>query len=460
MAAKTKAEVDAQSAADRAWDSLNYSYDQKAKKINQNYDKAYSQASNQQLARGMQRSSYANQVLAGVNQQRNQALSDNEDALIADYQKWRYQIDRDEVEDSKWWNEFNEKARQFNATHELNRDIASNNYNVQLEQLNQSAQRLALDNTIASNNYNIANMQNWISQQGVNNDYALGLAKLEQGDKSLALDELKESNRHNETLAQQALTKELTSAELTQKQSQFEASQAQTKELTEAELAEKRRQFDEGLKQKNSQFSDEMAYKYAALALDDKQGAEQLKLEYDKLAQQNDQFEKEIDYNKAASDQKYAYESAMTLIQNGRMPSAELLAMAGITNADDLAALQAIADHNLSQLTGTGSSSGGGGSGSSGGSGDNKGNGDKQETSEEFLARIGLTKEQFGNAWNASANSAKDTLNAAKDTYNQNILNQINKFFTPKSDNHTPTGRNGTNAAAKNSKDDDIKKIK
>lgn len=377
MAAKTKAEVDAQSAADRAWDSLNYSYDQKAKKINQNYDKAYSQASNQQLARGMQRSSYAGQVLAGVNQQRNQALSDNEDALIADYQKWRYQIDRDEVEDSKWWNEFNEKARQFNATHELNRDIASNNYNVQLEQLNQSAQRLALDNTIASNNYNIANMQNWISQQGMNNDYALGLAKLEQGDKSLALDELKESNRHNENLAQQALTKELTSAELTQKQSQFEASQAQTKELTEAELAEKQRQFNEGLKQKDSQFSDEMAYKYAALDLDDKHHTENLALQYAQLDEEKRQFDENIDWDRAKTDKQYASNYAMTMIQNGFKPSKELLAAAGISETD-AETMYAWADQVMEErLKANGSGSGGNGGGNGGGGGDDDGGDDK-----------------------------------------------------------------------------------
>ena len=84
--ARTKKDVDSMDTRERLWDSLQNSYGYKRENINDSYNQAYSQADRQALSRGMQRSSYNNQTLANINQQRNKALMDNDDQLIADYE--------------------------------------------------------------------------------------------------------------------------------------------------------------------------------------------------------------------------------------------------------------------------------------------------------------------------------------------------------------------------------------
>lgn len=88
ISAKNRAEVEAQTAPDQMWESMSNQYDQQAKQIQQGYDRAYSQADNQLLSRGMGRSSYGAQVLANVNQQGLQAQTENHNNLIAAYQNW------------------------------------------------------------------------------------------------------------------------------------------------------------------------------------------------------------------------------------------------------------------------------------------------------------------------------------------------------------------------------------
>ena len=152
-------------------DSLQGVYDQQREESARQYSRAYSQADRQLLSRGMQRSSYAGQVLAGVGNQSVRAqqqiadaqaaavakiedqrtqLQQNLDAQMAQYtasqqndvmkrmrelqdteynrqvDAWKsqstltqqimqamYQQERDKIADQQWEREFNETVRQF-----------------------------------------------------------------------------------------------------------------------------------------------------------------------------------------------------------------------------------------------------------------------------------------------------------------------------------------------------------
>ena len=86
MAAKTKKDVEQQSAKDRLWDSLDYSYGKQREQSDEAYDKAIAQTDRQALSRGMQRSSYNNATLANLQNQKVKAQNDITSSQIADYQ--------------------------------------------------------------------------------------------------------------------------------------------------------------------------------------------------------------------------------------------------------------------------------------------------------------------------------------------------------------------------------------
>ena len=112
--AKTRQEVDNMSKADRLWDSLSYSYGRKGDMLNKEYDRAYSQADRQALSRGMQRSTYNNQTLANVNENRINALNDNQSALIADYENRLGQLEEQEWQQDFQERQFAKNQRQYN----------------------------------------------------------------------------------------------------------------------------------------------------------------------------------------------------------------------------------------------------------------------------------------------------------------------------------------------------------
>ena len=63
------------------------------------------------------------------------------------------------------------------------------------------------------------------------------------------------------------------------------------------------------------------------------------------------QFDASLDFDKMTHDQKYAYQTAMAILENGQMPSEELLMAAGLS-AEDAAKLMA-------QIEASGGGSGG-----------------------------------------------------------------------------------------------------
>lgn len=114
--ARNQQDVNNMSARERLWDSLNYSYGKKREESDKSFAKAYSQAVNQGIKTGMQRSSYGAQTLANINKQQIDAQNDIYDSLIADYENRVYQLERDELEDAWKQKQFDESQRQYNET--------------------------------------------------------------------------------------------------------------------------------------------------------------------------------------------------------------------------------------------------------------------------------------------------------------------------------------------------------
>ncbi len=112
--AKNKQDVDNMTAEQRAWDSLTYSYDKKKEASNLSFDKAISQQDRTLMGRGLQRSSYAMNTLAGLQNSKIKAANDIESEKIADYENRRYQIDRDAANDAYLRQQYEEGVRQFN----------------------------------------------------------------------------------------------------------------------------------------------------------------------------------------------------------------------------------------------------------------------------------------------------------------------------------------------------------
>ena len=91
--AKNRKDVDNMTAEERAWDSLNYSYGKKRESSDKSYNKAISQQDRTMQRRGMGRSSYGMQTLAGLQNEKNKAANDIYSEQIADYENRRYQIE-------------------------------------------------------------------------------------------------------------------------------------------------------------------------------------------------------------------------------------------------------------------------------------------------------------------------------------------------------------------------------
>lgn len=123
--ARNQQDVNNMSARERLWDSLNYSYGKKREDSDKSFAKAYSQAVNQGIRTGMQRSSYGAQTLANINKQKIDAQNDIYDAQIADYENRMYQIERDEKADEQWDKEYQEKLRQFNENMAFQKERAN-----------------------------------------------------------------------------------------------------------------------------------------------------------------------------------------------------------------------------------------------------------------------------------------------------------------------------------------------
>ena len=125
MAAETRQEIENQSARERLWDALDYSYGKQIDQSNASYDRAISESNRALVQRGMQRSSYGRQVAGNLANQKVLAANDLGKAKIADYGNRLYQIERDEIADRQWQMQFDENRRQFEEQMAWNRENAA-----------------------------------------------------------------------------------------------------------------------------------------------------------------------------------------------------------------------------------------------------------------------------------------------------------------------------------------------
>ena len=127
MATKTKEQMDAMSARDQIWEALNSTYGQQIEKSNASYDAAIAQQDRSMLQRGMQRSSYGQQILGNMQNQKVKAANDLGTQMTAEYLNRLYQVGRDEKADEQWQANFDEQKRQYeqNFGYQKERDTVS-----------------------------------------------------------------------------------------------------------------------------------------------------------------------------------------------------------------------------------------------------------------------------------------------------------------------------------------------
>lgn len=114
--ALTQEDVNNQDSRTRLWQSLGYSYGNQIKESNKSYDKAISQNDNAMLARGMGRSSYANQTRANLYDDKLNAENNIRSAWIADYQSRIGELEQQEKEEEWRQKEFDYKVSQDEQT--------------------------------------------------------------------------------------------------------------------------------------------------------------------------------------------------------------------------------------------------------------------------------------------------------------------------------------------------------
>jgi hypothetical protein len=108
-------------------DSLDYTYGRKQELSNQSYDRSISQTDNAMLSRGMQRSSYSQQVLANMAKQKIEAAGDIESEKIAAYNTGVNQLEQQEREQQNWEKNYalqQESLAQQRADSEWNKSYA------------------------------------------------------------------------------------------------------------------------------------------------------------------------------------------------------------------------------------------------------------------------------------------------------------------------------------------------
>ncbi|MBP5248667.1 MAG: hypothetical protein J6Y20_10270 [Lachnospiraceae bacterium] len=113
--ATTKEEVEAQDARTRLWQSLENSYNRQIEQSESDYRQAKENANRQALSRGMQRSSYALDTQANLDDKSAKATRDILSAQIADYQNRLGDLEQREQQQANWQAEFdaNQAAQQW-----------------------------------------------------------------------------------------------------------------------------------------------------------------------------------------------------------------------------------------------------------------------------------------------------------------------------------------------------------
>lgn len=316
--AKTKKEVEQMNTSDRLWDSLNHSYGLQREEIGRNYDKAYSQADRQALSRGMQRSSYNAQNLANINEQRNNALSQNYSNQIADYENRLTQQEQLDKENERWERQFAEGQRQFDAGQQLQRE--ENALNRAFQTSEREAQQGWQSGENALNRaFNTSERE---AQQNYNTSERIAQQQFSSAENAAARDW-----QAGQTAAQQAwqsgenaLNRAYNTAEREAQQTWQTGENERNRAYNTAErIAQQSFQSGENAlsRAENArQFNEQMAYNQA---------------QADRSA---DQWERSFNQDNMTADQKLAASYVAAIAEQGGTPSDALLARAGLSRAD------------------------------------------------------------------------------------------------------------------------------
>ena len=372
--ARTKQDVDNMTKQERLWDSLNHAYGQQREASDRSFDKAYSQADRQALSRGMQRSSYNAQNLAGINNQKIRAQNDIWNNQIADYENRLGTLEQQEAEAERW-------ERQFNAS----REDAQWNRDFQQKQFDAGRDDVAWNRAFQQKQADTANQQWQLNFDASRADTAWNQGMQER---QFAANQDQNAWQRGMTEKQYADNRADTAWNQGMQERQFAANQDQNawqRGMTEKQYADSRADtaWQQGMTEKQyadnradtawnqefqqRQFDANQAQNEWQRGMTEQQYADsRADTAWNQAFQQNQadlaaqQWERQFAQGNSDADRQLAASYVAAIVAQGGTPSDELLARAGLSRADAEAMRKGVT---------------GGGSGGSGGGGGNGGDG-------------------------------------------------------------------------------------
>ena len=312
MPAKTKKEVEQQSAKDRLWDSLDYSYGQQREASDKAYDQARSQADRQAQSRGMQRSSYNGQTLANIDNQKIKAQNDIYNAQIADYQNRLTNIEQQEKEEDRWERQFAENQRQYNEQMAYNRERASVADTQWQTQYDANRSDTAWNQAFQQQQYDANRSDTAWNQAFQREQYDASRADTAWNQ---SFQQQQYADSRSDTAWNQAFQRE-----------QYDANRSDTawnQAFQQQQYADSRSDVDWQRAFQQQQYSDSRS-----------DTAWQQNFSEQQWQAQQAQWREEFDYNKKTNDQKIAFEVITNAVANGKDVTDDILARAGISRED------------------------------------------------------------------------------------------------------------------------------
>lgn len=298
---KTKQDVEQQSAKDRLWDSLDYSYGKKQEQSDKSYDSAISKQDNAMMKRGMQRSSYGAQTRANMLNQKAEARNDIESEKIANYQSGLTSLEQQEKEDERW-------ERQFAAGRED-------------AQWNKEFQQKQYDASRSDTAWNQAFQQKQFDANQEQNAWQRGMTEKQYADSRA------------DTAWNQAF-----------QQKQYDASRADTawqQNFQTQQYKDSRADADWQKNFQTQQYQDSRADTAWQQAFQTQQyqdsradTAWQQNFSEKQWQAQQDQWREQFDYSKMSAEQQLNYNFVTYALQNGKDVSDDMLQKAGLSRAD------------------------------------------------------------------------------------------------------------------------------
>ena len=360
--AKNKKQVDEMIPEDRMWDSLGYTYGQRADDINKSFDQARLNADKQAQNRGMQRSSYNNQVLANLDTERAKSIADNDSQKIAEYEK--YLVNKDEAEAARAFQTSEREAQQAWQSGENALSRAFQTSEREGQQAYNTSERVAQQgyNTserIAQQFYNTGERE---AQQAYNTGERQAQQAWQSGENALSRAfqsserEGQQAYNTSERVAQQAyqsgenaLTRAYNTAEREAQQAWQSGESALTRAYNTAERVAQqawqsgenqanrdltRYQYDTNMNYQQSRDAIEDAFRERQYADSRADTAWNQAFQERQWQTQVDQWNKTFDYNSMSDEQKINYNYVTYALQTGADVSDEMLEKAGLSRAD------------------------------------------------------------------------------------------------------------------------------